>query len=240
MKDPVHNLFYIPPHFLQSSKLVITGEEFHHLKNVLRKKSGDVLILSDGLGHRIEARIINSDRREIGAEIIKKEIMGANPPVVVDLALAPLKGTRTDLIIEKGTELGIRRFILYTSQNSTVKELTGGKIERYRKIALSAMLQSQRYFLPEFHVPGRMTDLLSIISSYDTVLVADPSGTGDVSPGKKNILFIVGPEGGFDERELSSFLNAGARTLSLGKVRLRSETAAIAGIVKILAVNKII
>jgi 16S rRNA (uracil1498-N3)-methyltransferase len=233
MRDVTHNLFYVPPEKLTGDSLVLSGDEFHHLKNVLRKKTGDALILTDGLGFRIEARIRKADRREIIARVLKREPVGPVITTTLDLAIAPLKGTRTDLIIEKGTELGIRRFILFTSQNSVVKELTGSKIERYRKIALSAMLQSQQYFLPEFFVPGRMTDLLSVVPSYDSVLVADPSGSSNIPTGKEKTIFIVGPEGGFTDHELNALLHAGARSVSLGRVRLRSETAALAGIVKI-------
>ena len=240
MRDKAHNLFYIPPEKVTGDTLILGGREFHHLKNVLRKKPGDILILTDGLGHRIEARILNSDRREICAEIVKKEKMGLNTPVNIDLALVPLKGTRTDLVIEKGSELGVRRFIFFISQNSVVDTLGKTKIERYRKIGLSAMLQSQQYFLPGFDVRPKITDLLDTLSSYDSVLVADPSGGLVVPPDDKNILLIVGPEGGFDDRELTSFIKAGARTLSLGAIRLRSETAALAGIIKILCVYKII
>jgi 16S rRNA (uracil1498-N3)-methyltransferase len=240
MRDVTHNLFYIPPEKVTGDSLIISGEEFHHLKNVLRKNPGDDLVLTDGLGFRIEARVLKTDRREIIARVLKREPVDPFPTTNLDLALAPLKGTRTDLIIEKGTELGIRRFVFFTSQNSVVKEVTGGKIERYRKIALSAMLQSQRYFLPEFHVHGGTADLLGIVSSYDSVLVADPSGGIDVPPAKKNALFIVGPEGGLSGHELASLIKAGASALSLGRVRLRSETAAVAGIVKILTVFKVL
>ena len=240
MKDPIHNIFYIPPEKVTGNSLIITGDETHHIRNVLRRKPGDVLILTDGLGHRIEARILSSVHGEIRAEIVKKEKMDTNPKAIVDLAIAPLKGTRTDLIIEKGGELGIRRFIFYISLNSVVKDISKTKIERYQKIGRSAMLQSQQYFLPKFDVRATITDLINTFALYDSVLVADPSGSINIPLDKKKILFIVGPEGGFDERELVLFIKAGAQTISLGALRLRSETAVLAGIVKILAVNKII
>ena len=240
MKDPAHNLFYVSPAKIQGDSLVISDDEFHHLKNVLRKQSGDVLILTDGLGHRIEARILNSIRGEIRAEIVKKEKMDTNPKVIVDLAIAPLKGTRTDLVIEKGGELGIRRFIFYIAQNSVVKDISKAKIERYRKIGRSAILQSQQYYLPEFVVRSKISDLINEFTMYDSVLLADPSGGINVPPDKNKILYIVGPEGGFDDRELALFIKAEARTLSLGTLRLRSETAALAGIAKILSIYKVI
>jgi 16S rRNA (uracil1498-N3)-methyltransferase len=240
MRDKVHNLFYIPPEKVTGDTLILDGWEFHHLKNVLRKKSGDVLILTDGLGHRIEARILNSIRGEISAEIVKKEKIDTDPKVIVDLAIAPLKGTRTDLVIEKGGELGIRRFIFYISLNSVVKDISKTKIERYQKIGRSAMLQSQQYFLPKFDVRATITDLINTFTLYDSVLVADPSGSINIPLDKKKILFIVGPEGGFDKRELVLFIKAGAQTISLGVLRLRSETAVLAGIVKIQSFYKVI
>jgi len=240
MKDPAHNLFYVPPDLIHGHSLVITGGELHHLRNVLRKKDGDLLVLTDGLGNRIEARISRFGQKELAAEIIKKEEMTVNSPPVLDLAIAPLKGTRTDLIIEKSVELGVRRFIFFKSQNSVVKTMSKAKIERFQKIARSAMLQSRQYFLPVFDFQPDLADLTRIFSSYDLVLVADPSGGSNIPPDQKMILYIVGPEGGFENPELASFIKAGARSVSLGRVRLRSETAALAGIVKILSNYRVI
>lgn len=240
MKGSANNLFYIPPENIHGSSLVITGEECHHLKNVLRKKPGDLLPLTDGQGHRFEARISAFTKQDIVLEVIKKETMAYDQPLALDLAFAPLKGTRTDLIVEKGTELGVRRFILFRARHSVVGSLTEGKLQRYQKIARSAMLQSRQCHLPALVFKADATDLMKLFPSYEAVLVADPSGSPGVQMDAKTMLFIVGPEGGFSEQEMGSFKTAGTRTISLGSVRLRSETAALAGIVKILTNYKII
>jgi 16S rRNA (uracil1498-N3)-methyltransferase len=240
MKDSAHNLFYVPPDNIHGNSLVITGEEYHHLKNVLRKKRDDLLTLTDGQGHRFEGRISALTNQDIVVEVIKKETIAYSQPLALDLAFGPLKGTRTDLIVEKGTELGVRRFILFMARHSVVDSLTEGKLQRYQKIARSAMLQSRQCHLPDFVFKADTVDLMGLFPSYDAVLVADPAGSPSVQMDAKTLLFIVGPEGGFSEQETDSFKKAGIRALSLGSVRLRSETAVLAGIVKILSAYKII
>ncbi len=97
------------------------------------------------------------------------------------------------------------------------------------------MLQSQQYYLPDMIINENVDVLLGSFPEFDLVLVADRQGSLEVPRGAGSVLYIVGPEGGFDDAELEGFQGNGAHLLSLGQNRLRSETAAIVGISKILA-----
>ena len=234
--NKVHNLFYIPPENISHNKIIISGEEFHHLKNVLRKKIGDTISVTDGEGHRYKIRITNITRSQIDAEIIDKIPVKRGRGINLTLAFVPLKGLRNDIILEKGTELGVRRFFPFISHYSIIPTVTQSKLKRFKKIALSAMLQSQQYYTPEIIFHKDLNNLLNNFRNFDLVFVADKNGKSVILHGAESILYIVGPEGGFADSEIEMFKNNDVRLLSLGPNRLRSETAAVTGVVKILSV----
>jgi 16S rRNA (uracil1498-N3)-methyltransferase len=235
-----HNLFYTPPENIQDDEVTIDGKEFHHLKNVLRKKLGDTIFSTDGRGNKYKSEISQIKKSIIKAKIFEKEHIKEKNIANIKLAFVPLKGTRSDFIIEKGTELGVKEFIPFISNFSVITNLSQIKIKRFKKIAISAMLQSQQYYMPKIIARNSINGLLGEFKNFDLVLVANKDGNSKIPPSAKSILFIVGPEGGFDASEIELFKNNSAILLSLGPNRLRSETAAITGTVKILTAYGII
>lgn len=235
-KFSIHNLFYIPPEKIIDDKIAIEGKELHHIKNVLRKKVGDTIFLTDGEGHRYKVSITQISRSLINAEILDKVHIKRAMIVALTLAFVPLKGLRNDFILEKGTELGVRRFLPFKSIFSAIPTLNSTtKLIHFRNVAISAMLQSQQYYIPEIIYQNEFDNLLKYFSNFDCVVLADRNGKQQIPSGAGSILYIVGPEGGFDDSEIERFTEKDAQLLSLGRTRLRSETAAIAGIIKILA-----
>ncbi len=233
-KSPIHNLFYISPERIADDTIIIGGKELHHLKNVLRKRAGDTIFLTDGDGHRYKGAITKTSRSRIHVELLDKIHIQRTAIVDLTLAFVPLKGVRNDFIIEKGTELGVERFVAFKSMFSAVPGLSSTKLNRLRNIAVSAMLQSQRYYMPDIIYQDNLTMFLKCFNDFDCVLLADRDGEHGIPADIGSILYIVGPEGGFDASEIERFIMHGARLLSLGQTRLRSETAAVAGVVKIL------
>jgi len=234
-KSHIHNLFYISPEKIVDDIIVIEGNELHHLKNVIRKRVGDTIFLTDGEGYRYKGTITQTSSSQMHVEILDKTHVQRTAVVDLTLAFVPLKGVRNDFIIEKGTELGVERFLPFTSMFSVVPALSGTKLNRLRNIAISAMLQSQRYYMPEIIYQDSLDTVLKCFSDFDCILLADRNGEQGVPAEIGSILYIVGPEGGFDDSEIERFTKNDAQLLSLGQTRLRSETAAIVGIVKILA-----
>jgi 16S rRNA (uracil1498-N3)-methyltransferase len=155
--------------------------------------------------------------------------------MVLTLAFVPVKGLRNEIIIEKGTELGVTKFLPFKSEFSEIPALSSTKLRRFRNIAISAMLQSQRYNTPEITYQDDINTFVASFGKFDCVLLADKNGKPNIPSKAGSILYIVGPEGGFADSEIEQFKKNGAQLLSLGPTRLRSETAAIAGVVKILA-----
>jgi 16S rRNA (uracil1498-N3)-methyltransferase len=231
----MHNLFYISARQIKGDYIVIDKEELHHVKNVLRIKRGDILWLTDGAGSRFQTKVINIERNKLVGQILAEDHVKRANKVNLVLAFAPIKGSRNDIIIEKGSELGVLRFRPFISKYSVIKKLTKQRIERFQRVALSAMLQSKQYYLPDFAIFESIDTLLDTCIDFDLVLLANREGSLEVPGGVGSILYIVGPEGGFEDVELEKFHSRGAKLLSLGQNRLRSETAAIVGISKILA-----
>ncbi|UCF71479.1 MAG: 16S rRNA (uracil(1498)-N(3))-methyltransferase [candidate division WOR-3 bacterium] len=229
-----HNIFYVPAGSMGGAAVHIKGSRLAHIKGALRKRKGESIHLTDGTGCLYEAKIDSLTRSSLSAKIVHKRMMPRRYDVDITLAFAPLKGMRNEMIIEKGTELGVVRFVLFPSRRSVVRNMSSQKIVRFMKIAQSAMTQSQQYYLPEIMHVQTIDDLFIRDNSYDKMYVAEPSGMKAMPTGGKRILLLIGPEGGFTESELDSFLGRGVQTMYLGSARLRSETAAIVGITKIL------
>ena len=228
-----HNWFYVPPDHISKSSIVFPKETSHHVLHVLRRKEHETIFVTDGQGNLYTARMQRVQRSTCKADILEKVVQPVPEPPHIDIAIVPLKGNRTETVIEKGKELGVRKFILFMSQYAVVKELKASKLERYKHIMISAMVQSRQCTTSPVMSFSDLRSLVQEFRGYDQVLIADPEGSREVAMNSASILFVVGPEGGFERDELLLFDQAGARKVSLGKRRLRSETAAIAGLVKI-------
>lgn len=231
----MHNLFYASSHKIKGDTITIDREELHHVRNVLRVRQGDIVWITDGSGNRYQTKITELGKIKLTAHILEKTYVKRPSTVNLELAFVPLKSSRNNIIIEKCTELSVSKFHPFISKYSVVPQMTEQKAGRLQRIAVSAMLQSQQYYLPDIIISENVDALFAACSDFDLVLVADPKGSLQVPRGAGSVLYIVGPEGGFDDAELEEFQSNGAQLLSLGQNRLRSETAAIVGISKILA-----
>ena len=230
-----HSIFYIPSDLFSGEQVTIKGPELIHIKKVLRKKVGDRIYLTDGNGCRFAAEITNLGKSLMKARVLHKRHMPRKCRIDITVSFAPVKGLRNDIIIEKGTELGVTRFVAFVSKYSVVKDFSRQKIERFKKIAASALAQSQQYYSPEILFEKNLEALLANTEEYDYMLLADPRGKSEVPRDGRRILLLIGPEGGFADSEMDICEKNGAQLLSLGPTRLRSETAAIVGVSKILA-----
>ncbi len=230
-----HNIFYIPTGSIGGKELVVKGSQLPHVRKVLRKRTGERIYLTDGQGYQYEAEITSLAPSSMTARITRKKHMPRRSTVEITLGFVPVKGLRNDTIIEKGTELGVVRFILFQSRRSVVRNVSRQKFDRFMKIAQSAMTQSKQYYMPDIVFVKTVDDLFVPHTQYDQMYVAEPTGQITLPMQGRRILLLVGPEGGFTESEIDSFVDRGVRPISLGRTRLRSETAAIVGIAKILS-----
>ncbi len=195
---------------------VLTDGDVHHLSRVLRLKNGEVVTCSDGHG---AWRVTHW--KDGAVESVSEVVTEPERSILLTVAIAPVKGDKTDLTIEKLVEIGIDRIaILQPLERSVVRwasDKTSQVMDRYRRIALAAAMQSRRVYLPEIMGPVSLGAL-----GADAVVMAEPGGQASWD-GVRTL--VIGPEGGFSPSELASSLP----TIDLGSTILRAETAAIVG-----------
>lgn len=195
---------------------VLTDGDVHHLSRVLRLKNGEVITCSDGHG---AWRVTHW--KDGAVESVSEVVTEPERSISLTVAIAPVKGDKTDLTIEKLVEIGIDRIaILQPLERSVVRwasDKTSQVMDRYRRIALAAAMQSRRVYLPEIVGPVSL-DALGV----NGIAMAEPGGQASWD-GVRTL--VIGPEGGFSPNELASSLP----TIDLGSTILRAETAAIVG-----------
>ena len=219
---------------------VIEGEDLKHLASVLRLKKGDHVMLSDGKGSECEGEI---ERIEIGKALVKTgpwRPCVSEPHHKLTLFQCLPKTGKMETIIQKCTELGVNALVPTLSARCVVQPGRDfdKKLQRYRKVAREAAMQSHRGLIPEVLplVELKKADL----SIFDTVYVAYEGEKERTlmavmadKPGRRIALFI-GPEGGFEADEVAYLVDKGARAVSLGPRILRTETAGMAMCAEIL------
>jgi 16S rRNA (uracil1498-N3)-methyltransferase len=233
-----HNLFFVHPEDVSENGLVFRGDENRHLVRVMRKKTGDKVTAVDGRGKAYDVRILKTGQRETTAGIVRVHDRPGEWEVEVTLAQGLIKGSRFDWLVEKASEMGVRRIVPVRTANSVLKTLAANRVSRLKKIALSAMKQSGRSFLPDITPVTSFDALLESSSEYDVRFIAHPvprGGSGiPVHPGRR-VLCLVGPEGGFESVEVEKAVGSGFRPVSLGPSRLRAETAGIVLLTRVMA-----
>ena len=239
-----HRRFFIDPSRISGDLITISGDTARQIITVLRLKEGDHISLLDGTGQEYESQIITLAKNEITARIISAECCIAEPKLQLSLAICLPKGDKLDFIIQKCSELGISELIVVGSERSVAK-LSSDKIEtkltRWRKIAMEATEQSGRGRVIDITILEDIANLADIVKKHPLALVAweDESQSSLKSTLRGNskidsIMMIIGPEGGFTQREIDQLRAAGAKCVSLGKRMLRCETAAIAACAAIM------
>jgi 16S rRNA (uracil1498-N3)-methyltransferase len=232
--------FYVKLEDVTSHGLTLRGDESKHLIRVLRKNIGDRIFVSDGNEMMYEAVIAEIGKTDTHCTIAAMHRKYNEPSVDVTLAVSLLKNpSRFDYLVEKTTELGVRS-ILPISCERTISH--NEKHERLGKIALSAMKQCGRSWLPRIQAVQNFKTLIDNSSHYQLKFIlhekTDSSRTvtselvlhGDLH----SLLIVVGPEGGFTAEEIAYAAHAGFKSISLGTRRLRTETAAVVAISLVL------
>lgn len=227
--------FFTPKENIIDSFAKILGDDVKHIYKVLRLSEGDEVVLNDCEGIEYLASINDISKSEVNLKIIEKLDINNESRVNITLFQGMPKAQKMDLIVQKGTELGISLFKPVITERVDVK-LKGDfkKLDRLNRIALEACKQSKRSVIPKVLEPITFETLLEEIKEYDLVVVPyeNQEGYGMKKLSKevskediKNVCIIVGPEGGFEEMEISKLKSSGAKIITLGKRILRTETA---------------
>lgn len=230
-------LFYFPNSPGQT--IVLPADESRHLVKVLRKKSGDIVHATDGQGNLIEARIMDENHRGVTLEKLTEKKQPKRS-YELTLVVAPVKNNdRLEWCIEKATEIGVSRIVPVLCERSERKRIKRDRLER---IAISAMKQSNQFFLP---VVDELTSFSEFIDQADGSMkfiahceenLERKQLIEEVAPEKATTV-LIGPEGDFSQHEIDLALKAGFMPVALGNTRLRTETAAIYSATILAAVN---
>lgn len=215
----------------EAIRCLLEGTEAHHAIHVLRKSVGETLFATDGEGTLYEG-VIESIEKETVDVAIRKQTVHTGPAPEITIAVGLIKKRdRLEFAVEKAVELGVTRFVIFRGDRSEKKGL---RVDRLQAAALSAMKQSLRCWAPEVIEADSVEEVLKKAESEGTktVIADEQEEPGRIGRRAWNrfdrLLFVVGPEGGFSDRERELFQTVEADRFSLGRYRLRTETAVIA------------
>jgi 16S rRNA (uracil1498-N3)-methyltransferase len=229
-------IFYAPPEYRRDKVIQLPDTESHHAITVMRLSRGASVIVVDGLGTAYRGEIADiAGRKKVEVRIDAEIGNYGEPTVVLTLAAGLSAGYKLDSIIEKGTELGVKRFVPVITEKSKVRlddsRRAAARTRRLERVALAAIKQCRRSYRPDISLPIGLVEFLRQVDAESVKLIFHP---GDASESLENVpltsqvkrvTLLVGPESGFTSEEVRSANQAGFITVSLGPRALRTETA---------------
>ena len=231
--------FYLPPESINQNPVIMTGADAHHAVNVLRLKAGDLLIIFDGIESEYSAKILSIKRSELILSEIKelRKQKSRKPEIELYSALMP----RFDEIIESATELGVSRIFPMLTDRTQIRitpTLLERKLERWKRIAISASMQCDRILLPEISEPLLFSEALDKICINRLGFIANLNERSktildalcDIDQNSSHIAVFIGPPADFTSKELDDAKEAGLLSVRLAPNTLRSETAAVSAL----------
>ena len=233
--------FYLPPEHCAGAALRLAGREAHHALRVLRVKYGEMVAVLDGIGNEFLCTVDHCSRDAVALSVSLKNFTPA-PPCPVTLLVALPKGKIIEDIIQKSVELGAGRIVpLLTERVATHldAEAAADKRDKWQQVAIEGMKQCGAPWLPRIETPATIEQFLarperlelSLVGSLQTECrhprecFQEFQARNGHHP--KSAGVWIGPEGDFTLEELKAIQNSGAQPISLGKLVLRVETAAI-------------
>lgn len=214
--------------------------DIRHLSKVLRLKAGDQVDVSDSMEWEYLAEIVTIDEEEVVLAILDKQRFAREPELQVTLFQGVPKAGKMETIIQKCVELGVYSIVPVFMERTVVVEKGsfGKKLERWQKIADEAVKQCKRGVIPEVQSQLRFGDMIERLGEFDLVLfpyeneeaysIKDCLRNLEEKP--TSVAIIIGPEGGFSDKEAEALDGAGAARVTLGKTILRTETAGMAAL----------
>jgi len=247
--------FFVPDDQMRGDRVVLAGDDVHHAVRVLRMGAGHrfTAVGSDGSEYLVEIEQVDPGAAQLVARVVSRSRPDREPRLAVTVAQALIKGDKFDHVVEKATELGAAGFWPFAAARSVVRldpARARHRVERWRRVAEAAARQSGRLRVPAVEPVLTFEQLLARAADWrsrhgpDSVVLAwegeserglyqlmqarwGPPSQRAPEPGRRDsLLVIVGPEGGFAPGEAHALREAGASPVSLGRLILRTETAA--------------
>lgn len=230
--------FFVDPNQIDEEYVTITGNDVNHIKNVLRMKVNEELLISNGVDKDYYCVIEEMSEVGIKAKILNVDYEGSELDTEFYLFQCLPKNDKMELIIQKAVELGVKEIIPVASKRAVVKldeKKEASKIKRWNAISESAAKQSRRVIIPKVTKVHSFKQAVEYAKTLDFNMIPyenykDMTQTRQavdkIKSGMKVGIFI-GPEGGFDEKEVDCAVENGVERISLGKRILRTETAGL-------------
>ena len=228
-------IFHAPPERWNEGTVELSPTEARHAQTVLRLKPGALVTVVDGLGRAAVGELVSSGSRHLSVRV-HSEIRNLGEPLVkLTLAAGLSTGTKFDDLVEKGTELGVSRFVPIITDKSKVRLDDASKaktrVARLEKVALAAIKQCRRSYRPVISAPTRLPQFLRETDTGSLNLLFVPAPTAEplshLQPPKqvRRVSLLIGPESGFSPDEVRLAVASGFAPITLGGRILRTETA---------------
>jgi len=228
--------FYIPPDFIRDGIAFLPSDQAHHLRDVLRIRSGEEVEVFDGSGNGY-AGAVEFQGSEVRVCRLQK-LSSQESAISLILAVALIKSAKFELVLQKATELGVDEILPLNTLLGDIRipeAKIPARIDRWNRIVLEASKQCRRFSSPRIHAPCDFGDFLKSgeFSGFPRYLFYEKSrNPWRPDPGMRagKLVLCVGPEGGWEDREVELAGEAGCQVVSLGPWTLRAETASIAAV----------
>ena len=221
-------LFYTPEINNDTETYFFDKEESKHIVKVLRKKEGDILHVTNGLGFLFKTEIILASEKKCTVKIFEFQ-QQTEVPFYIHLAVAPTKmNDRFEWFLEKATEIGIQEITPIICDHSERKII---KTDRFEKIIQSAMKQSNQFYLPKLNEPMTFKEFMNLSHNGNLFIAhCEETTKNDLHkniPLNEKYTLLIGPEGDFSTKEIETAIANNFKPVALGNTRLRTETAAV-------------
>ena len=234
MKQKRKQRFFHKPISEKKNIVSLKGESAHYLTRVLRLKNGQSLILFDGSGTEWDCQIIHATKHKVDVELLSKQSPKTESALEITLLQSISRSQRMDFVMQKATELGVKKIIPMISQNTVVRFKESNlknKMAHWKKIIISAAEQSGRVKLPAIIKPIPFSEeLLNEYKSPGSYFLDTTGDSGFSSKKISKATIVVGPEGGFTVDEKQIAIDTGYKIVKTGPRLLRTETAPIMAI----------
>jgi 16S rRNA (uracil1498-N3)-methyltransferase len=230
--------FFVNSKDIAARKVVIADSRVHQIRDVLRMKAGNEIIVLDNTGLEYHVRLTNIKPKEIVGEVIEKKRSDAEPHTKITLYQSILARDKFEFVLQKCTEIGVTQFVPVITERSIVRraeKITEQKLSRFESIIAEAAEQSERGNIPSLRSPIELFQVVSEMGKNDMCLFGSTQNCQSLKnilqvcrSHPENIALFIGPEGGFSEKEIEFLVVRGVQPFSLGKRILRTETAAVA------------
>jgi 16S rRNA (uracil1498-N3)-methyltransferase len=229
--------FFVNSEAIENENIMISGEDFNHIKNVLRLRQGDSLVISDGNCTDYDVVIDRYASSYVVARIIGKNKNNNESEIDITLFQGVPKSDKMDMIIQKSVEMGVKRIIPVLTERTVVKinneKDSRNKVTRWQRIAQEASKQCNRGILPTVENPIAFYEAVTKFKRADMSLIPYEKECGNKlkpilkSNNAKTISIMIGPEGGFSAGEVGLAAENGFLPVTLGPRILRTETAGL-------------